>query len=84
VLGASPARKKNQSLFLDAPKISLWLKLFVRGFGPVYWVTYRAPEHDEAQEYFLVYCKIHGFFLDFKRGYKGYFLCPVCREAARY
>jgi hypothetical protein len=62
------------------PNVAWWKKLLARVLGDIpYGWAGESEGFKRRERIYLVYDKRCGrYFLDYLRGYRGYFLCPYC------
>jgi len=53
-----------------------WLQLKLQGYAPLR----RASKLGWRGKlmFYVVKCKVHGYYLDYPHGFRSYFTCPLC------
>jgi hypothetical protein len=69
----NPSEKRVIELAFSQ-RLKLWL------LGQVKVFTKAKEEWQGPLTFYIVKCKSHGYYLDYPRGYGGYFICPLCKE----
>jgi len=61
-------------------QLSIFQRLLLKLRGKVFLTMFKDDSWELPQPLYVVNCKKHGWFVDYPRGYKRYFLCPACLE----